>query len=771
MLDAEEGSLLILAHDDFTEAMQPLVDWRRTIGRRTEMVPITDVGNSVNDITDFIEEYLNDNPDFSYLLFVGDGQLIPPMTDNDGFAIDNAFGFLIGEDSFNDVFVGRFSAETVDQVETQVERTIEYERDINENDTWLNVGMGIARNEGAGGGHHGEADHEHMDFIRDTLLNYTFDIIHRNYDGNVPGMPNTTAEDISQNINNGLSIINYCNHGLPHRWSVAQYDIADVNNLTNTEQLPFIWSVACLVGDFTNNFETIDPLYTNPFDNCLSEAFLWANHNGQPSGAVAMYGSSNNQPWVPPMCAQDEMNSILTEESIFHGSTTKRTFGGIAINGSMFMITQYGAGGIATHETWILFGDPSLMVRTDVPTSFNPSYASSIDIGDDNFQVNVPNAEGSLVALTLYDDDNEEVNILGTSVITNGVAVIQFEEPISETGELTLAITGFNKVTYINSINITQTHDQSVEIAICLDRSGSMDWYGYMEDAKNASKTFVDMMQFGDYLAVTSFATSASVDYPFAQLNTEQDKTNAKNAIDNISASGMTAMGAGLQISQQELNKGNTDKKQAMIFLGDGFENRPPYVAEVLPTIPFNTDIYTIALGPESDQELLNNMAVQTGGIYSYSPGTDRLNLIYNSIRAKVTGQELYANFSETLDPGQYQSHNVFVDGSTTFVIFSLTWTGDELNFELTDPAGVVIDHTTDPNISFTDGPTYKTFSIINPVHGEYEVAISNPSKVDRSTSYNLTVSGESTLSMNVAFNKSAYGINEPILITAEIVD
>jgi len=349
---------------------------------------------------------------------------------------------------------------------------------------------------------------------------------------------------------------------------------------------------------------------------------------------------------------------------------------------------------------------------------------------------------------------------LGISWNGGGTDESRLSNWLDPTGSGVMVLDGFNP-------NI----QSSVEIAICLDRSGSMQG-GYMTAAKNASKTFVDMMQFNDYLAVTSFAASASVNYPFTQLVDEQDKTNAKNAINSIATGGWTSIGSGMQKSQSELNKGNTDQTQAMLLLSDGYENEPPYVSNVIPTIPGNTDIYTIALGPDSDQTLLNNIAVQTGGFYSYAPGASRLNLIYNSIRAKVTGQEVYASFTESLDQGQTQNHNVFVDGGTTFVIFSLTWSGDELDIELTDPNGLVIDeNSSDPNVSYTFGPSYKTFSITNPESGEYVVNILNPNKARQSTNYNFVVSGESTLNMSVTFDKSIYGLNEPIQVVADITD
>lgn len=434
LLDGEEGSMLIIAYDDFMEAMEPFVDWKRTTGRKTEMVSKTEAGNTPNEIKSYVEDYYDDNEDFTHLLIVGDGPQIQPITTSWGHS-DNAYGFLEGDDSFNEIFVGRFSAENPAHVQTQVQRTIEYERDIDETDTWLSKGMGVARNEGPG--HYGESDDEHMDFVRDTLLNATYDEVYRHYE-DVSGMPDPTAADITRNINDGVSAVNFCNHGSVTGWSVAGYNINDVNNLENTGKLPYLTNVACVNGAFVNNF-------------CFAEAWMRAtDDNGEPTGTIANMSATIYQPWEPPMCGQDEMVSIKTEASIGHGPTIKRSYGGVSIHGSMFMIPQYGSQGVRTHETWILFGDPSLLIRTDTPTPINAIYNPVILLGTDYFDITVDNADGSTVAITEYDEIEEEVVILGTALIEDGTATVNFEEPPEEPGEVTLAITGFNKVTYIN---------------------------------------------------------------------------------------------------------------------------------------------------------------------------------------------------------------------------------------------------------------------------------------------------------------------------------
>lgn len=427
----EQGALLVLSDQQFMEAMQPFVEWKNTIGRPTEMIDVASIGSTPESIKEFVTDYYN-NHGLTHLLLVGDHQHIPSYyISNSGGYSDNYYGYLEGDDSYNELFVGRFSVETVAHVQTMVQRVISYERDFNQTAEWLAIGTGVARNEGAGSGHNGgEADYVHIDFIRDSLLNYTYQVVHREYDGNVPGVPNTTAEQISQRINEGTSIINYCNHGSQNSWSVANYSSTHVNALTNTDRWPIIWAVACDNGRFTDG-------------TCFAEAWTRASYNGQPTGAIGTKMSWISQPWLAPMTGQDEMVTILVEG---YTDNIKRTLGGLSTNGGMRMIDLHGSSGISTHDTWILFGDPTLTLRTKPPTEMTVSHISVLHLGMDEMVVNA-DAEGATVALTINGE------ILGTGVVTNGSASISFP-PVTNIGTLKIAVFGYNKVTYLNEIEI-----------------------------------------------------------------------------------------------------------------------------------------------------------------------------------------------------------------------------------------------------------------------------------------------------------------------------
>ncbi len=440
---AEDGELLIICHDAFMTAMEPFVEWKKQIGRPTTMVGTSVAGNNANSIKAYIQSYYAEHPNLTDILLVGDVAQIPGVYISAGSGWNNYSGYgdaqygqLAGNDYYNEVLVGRFCCETEAQVTNHVNKVLNYERDLDETATWLSVGQGVSKNEGAGSGHNGgEADYEHIDNIRTDLLNYNYTEVHRDYQG-VSGVT-SNANIVSQHINNGVSIINYCNHGDVTLWGVFSYSNSNVNALTNDYKLPYIISVACLNGKYD---------HSSP---CFAEAWMRAtnNANGNPTGAIGGMFSYIEQPWTPPQDGQDEMVDILVES---YSNNIRHTMGGVSINGNM-KVLDMGPNNNAnkgTYNTWILYGDPTLTLRNATPAVMDVTAASTMRGDDTSFAVMAANAEGALATLTFQGE------ILGSAVIENGAANITFPAP-GTTGTATLTVFGYNKKTYITSVEIT----------------------------------------------------------------------------------------------------------------------------------------------------------------------------------------------------------------------------------------------------------------------------------------------------------------------------
>jgi hypothetical protein len=455
---SEEGDLLIICYDNFNSYMTDFVNWKRTRGINTTIVNKSTAGSTYSAIQTYIKNQYNANPNLAHVLLVGDVAQIPGYSYSGGGSSysglgDNAYGQIVGNDYYNDIFIGRFSAQTAAQVTTQVNRSIYYERDMTASDTWLKVGDGIGRKEGAAG-HNNEDDYQHIDKIRTDLLNFGYSTVYQDYE-NLSGYTGT-ATSISNHINSGVGIVNYCNHGNNQMWGVAYYSNTHVNQLTNKNKLPFIWSVACLVGKYDNTETSYGSNYTiGQKNDCFAEAWMHATYSSSdltPTGAVGGAFSYISQPWLPPMYAQDEMVDILVES---YSSNIKHTLAGTSVNGMLKMFDQYGTTGsngqasVGTYQAWIIYGDPSLMLRTKTPQAMTVTHAGTIQSDATSYTVNVTNGNGALATIT-----NASHQILGRATVANNKATITLTAPGNNSGDLTLCVFGYNKVTYLGTITV-----------------------------------------------------------------------------------------------------------------------------------------------------------------------------------------------------------------------------------------------------------------------------------------------------------------------------
>ncbi len=445
----ETGDLLIICYDSFISSMTDFVNWKKTRGVNTTIVGTSTAGSTASAIKSYIQSQYNANNNITHVLLVGDVDQIPgnsfsayysSSADYSGYG-DNLYGQIVGSDIYNDVIIGRFSASTAARVTTQCNRAITYERDLTTSATWLQLAEGISRKEG-GSGHNGEDDYQHMDNIRTDLLNYGYTTVYQRY-ANLTGY-SATAATISSDINSGVGIINYANHGQETAWGAntsgyVYYANSHVNALTNENKLPFIFSVACLVGKYDHS------------SDCFAEAWMNATNNNNPTGAIGTLMSYISQPWIPPMWAQDECIDILVGNSST-STSQKYTFGGICINGLMSIFDHYATTdkpSIGTYQAWIVYGDPSLMVRTKTPTAMTVTHDGTIMASATTYTVNVTNGNGALATIT--DADH---NILGKATVSNNTATITINGTLTAGQNLTLCVFGYNKVTDIQQITV-----------------------------------------------------------------------------------------------------------------------------------------------------------------------------------------------------------------------------------------------------------------------------------------------------------------------------
>jgi hypothetical protein len=254
-------------------------------------------------------------------------------------------------------------------------------------------------------------------------------------------------------------------------------------------------------------------------------------------------------------------------------------------------------------------------------------------------------------------------------------------------------------------------------------------------------------MQIGDEVGVVSFddqgcdnvGSKAESNFNLTEITSETVRGNAISSVGGLTYRGCTSIGAGMQLAQTGpnlLDIATADNPHAMILLTDGFENRPPWVRQrpsqyahhpatpddILLTIPGTTDIYTIALGPNADEDLLKDIAATTGGKFYMSPTILGLLSIYYQIQGDLVLGNMTDLAVGTKSGGNDTRITTIDQGASqaTFVVGWLQGQG-ELVLSIEDPAGVPLDLNS-PGVFSGGDSSYRYFKIDNPLAGNWTV-------------------------------------------------
>jgi len=470
----EQGNMLIIVYDAFWDSMLPFVNWKNTKGIPTEMVKVSEIGNA-NAIKLYIEQYYTDNG-LTFVLLVGDAYEVPTLYTSPYTygASDPSYSYIVGNDNYQDLFIGRFSAESTGDVDTQVERSIEYEQNPQAGEDWYKKGLGVA------------------------------------------------STIIANALNAGTSIVNYCGHGSPTSWgNGGGFSNSNVDALINDNMLPFITSVACNNGEFDS--------YT-----CFAEAWLRATNNGEPTGAIGVFASTQSQSWDPPMDAEDEIVDILIET---YADNIRCSYGALCFEGTMHMMDEYGTSCYDETDAWTVFGDPSLQVRTDTPKNNTVTHDPSILPGTTTFNVEVTGVENALCAFS------QNYELLGYGYTdASGNATIDLFEPFDKDDDVDLVVTAYNMIPY--TAIITAYTNSAPEIPQRPDgpeegQPGSTYQFSTMTTDIDDDNVFYQFSwgdgNLSEWIGPFASGEQAEADYSWAEQGVYEVKVKAKDTSDEES--------------------------------------------------------------------------------------------------------------------------------------------------------------------------------------------------------------------------------------------
>lgn len=426
------GEMLIITPANYQEIITPLVDWKRQKGLKTTVAPLSDMTNSADGIKEYIQNFYAANPNLTYVLLIGDHENLPCYTYGiNGYGeelwSDSYYAQLEGDDYFPEVLVGRFSG-SVSKVGLMVNRTLEYEMNPALGD-WMTKAAGIGSEEGDGYGDEGQADWVHLRGVGEQLIDNGYTYFYEFFDGSHDGNDSSSNPDasmISEAINEGVGLINYCGHGAQDLLVTGYFSSANVEFLNNNGKYPFVVSVACNNGTFTGG-------------TSICEEWLRAEANDSPTGAIAACGSSILMAWAEPMQTQDAMTDLITAND---PENAKTTLGELFFNGQIKMLESYDISPTAVEvmQTWVFFGDPSVVYRNKETLNILAEHAKNITITTTQLPIEC-DVEGAVVTII------QNGIVVGTGVVENGQVIVTLGE-FNTNEKLTVTITKPNYKPY-----------------------------------------------------------------------------------------------------------------------------------------------------------------------------------------------------------------------------------------------------------------------------------------------------------------------------------
>lgn len=447
---------VIIADRMFEATLQPFINWKTKKGF-TVIEAYTDqaaVGKTTTSIKNYIKTLYDvgtaESPAPTFVLFVGDVEQIPAFTGvSETTHVTDLYYCEIdgGTDYFPEMYYGRFSAKTVAQLQSQVNKTLQYEQYLMPDKTFLNEVVLVAGIDATYGPVNGNGQ---INYATDNYFNSAHGLNSHTY-----LYPNseTSISSIISDFNAGASFVNYTAHCDWDGWADPSFTVTDIPNLTNVDKYPFVLSNCCLA----NKFDV---------DECFTEGIVRAENKG----AVAAIGGSNSTLWdedfywsvgVGTVTANPTYatTSLGAYDRMFHenGEAVADWYvtGGQIVNAGNLAVTQSSSGSKLYYwEIYHIIGDPSLTPFIGVPNTLTINYQNSIPSGTPSIQITTePN---TYVALS-YN------GILYDAVLSNnlGIATLNTSSLLIPC-TATIVATKQNKQPYIGNLEIVPNNSAYV---------------------------------------------------------------------------------------------------------------------------------------------------------------------------------------------------------------------------------------------------------------------------------------------------------------------
>ncbi len=213
---------------------------------------------------------------------------------------------------------------------------------------------------------------------------------------------------------------------------------------------------------------------------------------------------------------------------------------------------------------------------------------------------------------------------------------------------------------------------EPLALAIVVDRSGSMAG-AKIAHARDSVLRFISLMEKGDRASLYAFSDDVS---EVQSLSGDQDKL--KSAVRTIATGGNTSLYDAIARGVDSVD--GLSGRKAVVVLSDGIANRGAMTIDqaIDGAVKSYVSVYVIGLGEDVRAARLERIANETGGSYFFTPTSEGLAAIYETISRRIRNEyvlrftterrgEYLRNVSVALAPGLTARRGYFQPRSSLF--------------------------------------------------------------------------------------------------------
>ncbi|MDK9699312.1 MAG: C25 family cysteine peptidase [bacterium] len=502
------GQILIVARNvtQLRTVLNTFTQWKTRRGQPVQILAPNGTGTTTADVQAVINNAYNTwNPPLESVLLVGDGgsgttQFELPTYYIDECYTDHPYMQIVGNDILADVALGRLSMSSLAELQTMINRTINYERSPLVTDTtWFSRGWGYA-------------GISHDVLSNQASIHFCVAMMHRAGLSDVPydeHIGNVSASLINQRLNGGATF-------WAHRPSwIAEIMPADVSSINNVNK-PFVaLNLTCGSGDWYGTTMGVH------------EQLIRLGSAATPRGALAAMSTE-----------------LYTTHPATNNIVACGTFQAVGINGArqpgvMYLNGKYHLWrnlwldqptGVTNFSYWNnIMGDVTANVWTGVPHPLQLTTSDEVELSQNNLTVTVRDPWGTLLPsawVTAWKQSGTITTETYSRVRTNEFGIANLPLTNLTTGSLYIIATdtraGSNAIPAVDTVQVVAATARPTIASFIIDDDGTGGTVGNGNGAVNPGEII-------DIAVTLQNNTSTTLSNLRSRITTTDDRTTIIN--------------------------------------------------------------------------------------------------------------------------------------------------------------------------------------------------------------------------------------------------